>query len=566
MIDVGTRGVTSQSIVTGASLRQSAEWEALRRQIYARAMCFGKDLTFDFRLLLTDARSAATAGRLMWRLIEPFEPEVLVGPGFGAPPLLYSIAAAALEDGVALSILMVRDKRKDHNQKKWVEGFKQPAGTRAVIIDDFLDRGTAVPLVERALKADGHDLDVRAVATFYDTWAPLGSRQISTSRFPVVSLFKRHDIGLSRDCFDARPPLMKGSYPEFLRERLWWRLDLNEKLEQPLKCAPVIAAGAVFAADDRCRVWRHDALTGAIEWRYDSNADAQKGIVQLLQYAEGSLVFGCYDGTVTRLDAASGMVVWRWRYGSHVHATPMLDLLRNRLFINTELWSAESPYGHLYALDWSTGRTLWSYRHAYWPPGSPVFDADTSAVIATCNDQTIVCIDADSGEHRWRAPSKGLVRGKPCVAQKCVYVATENGWLQCLEIESGNEKWAVRYGKGAMHHFPLVSGSSILVLDGKWHLTAFDAASGAIRWLTRLRSPGNWCPVACGQYLVVLSTDGHLAVLDPAKERKVWEGAIKGRYRQPPAVSDGVFAAASNNAGLLAYRIDPFYTQETSIV
>ena len=41
--------------------------------------------------------------------------------------MLYGIAQAALDDGVNLPILMVRDKRKDHNQKKWVEGPRQPA-------------------------------------------------------------------------------------------------------------------------------------------------------------------------------------------------------------------------------------------------------------------------------------------------------------------------------------------------------------------------------------------------------------------------------------------------------
>ena len=108
-----------------------------------------------------------------------------------------------------------------------------------------MEKGSAVPLVESALKADGHDLNICAAAIFFDMWEPLGSRQISVSRFPVVSLFKRHDIGLSRDCFDAQPPLMKGTAPDFISEPKWWRFDFNPDKFNMVKSAPVIVDDAV---------------------------------------------------------------------------------------------------------------------------------------------------------------------------------------------------------------------------------------------------------------------------------------------------------------------------------
>jgi outer membrane protein assembly factor BamB len=259
-----------------------------------------------------------------------------------------------------------------------------------------------VPLVEEALKADKHDLDLRAVVLFFDMWEPLGSRQMSVGRYPITSLFKRHDIGLPRDCFDAKPPLMKGAYPEFIEQRLWWRFDLNKTTSYPHKCSPVIADGGVFVADDQSNVWRHNLYDGAVEWKYESLGRPLKGIVQLLQYAERSLVFGCYDGTVTRLDAGSGDIIWRWRQDSSVHATPALDLPNGRLFVNTEQWNQGAPFGHLQCLDWKSGKTIWTLAHKYWPPGTPEFNAQCKAVIATCNDQTILCVDADSGELRWK--------------------------------------------------------------------------------------------------------------------------------------------------------------------
>jgi outer membrane protein assembly factor BamB/orotate phosphoribosyltransferase len=547
------------------TLRQQPAWQSLRRDIIARALRFSDNPVFDFRLLLTDPCAARQAGAMLWQLIRPFRPQVLVGPGFGAAPLLFAIAGAALDENVHLKLLMVRDQRKSHNQKKWVEGRRQPDHSRAVMVDDFMEAGSALPLVEQALAADGHVLHLLAVALFFDMWQPLGSRQVSTGRLPVVSLYRRHDIGLSRDCFDARPPAMTGQYPAFIDQPLWWRYALNDRKSYPQKCASVIADGAVFVADDHSRVWRHDALCGDIQWRYDSLADPRKGIVQLLQHADGSLVFGCYDGTLVRLDAASGGIVWRWRLDSSIHATPELDLAHQRLYINTEQWNKGTPSGRLLALDWRTGKPVWGHAHRWWPPGSPAHAPQAHTVVATCNDHTVVAVNAGSGALRWRVSSPGLVRGKPAVHGDKVLLATEQGYLQCLDLHTGEERWRQRYGRGQMHQFPHVHGDTVITLDGRWHLVAFDLASGAIRWMSRLRSAGNWRPVACGAWLVVLSREGHLAVFDPEHEIKVWEGHTGMMSRQPPAIgqADGmpVLAVAGNAHGLQLYRIHPYYAR-----
>ena len=540
--------------------RGSPEWERLRRLIYKKAINLTDRIYYDFRVMLTDGETVAAAGRLMWRIIKPYAPEVLVGPGFGSMPLVYGVAQAALEEGVNLRILMVRDQRKTHNRKRWVEGERPAPGAAAVIIDDFMAAGSAIPLVDEALASEKIDLSIKALALFYDMWNPLGSRQLSVNRFPVAALYRRHDIGLSRDCFDAKPPTMKGDFPDFIsKDPLWVRYSLNEKGEAKRKSAPVIADGAVFAADDHARVWRHEIADGSITWRYDSLSDPRKGIVQLMQHVEGSLIFGCYDGTVTRLDAADGTVQWRRRCGSYIHATPWLDLPNRRLFVNTEQWNDGAPTGRLLAMDWDTGAIRWAQPHAYWAPCSPAYDAESDIVVAASNDKVTLGVSAADGALRWRFEAHGLVRGRPAIADGRVYLATESGRLHCLDAMTGELHWTRRTGKGEEHQFLSIVDGCVLVLEGSGHVIAFDQTTGEIRWMTRLRSRGNWGAVAYGRYQVLLSRDGHLAVLEPAKERKVWEGAIKGRFLQPPALKDGFLAAAGARLGLQLFKINPLY-------
>jgi outer membrane protein assembly factor BamB/orotate phosphoribosyltransferase len=559
-----------------AQIRNSTQWQTLHEAIFVHALGFESGPRFDFRRMFSDPALAQLAGAMLWRIARHFSPNALIGPGFGAAPLLYATAFSALKDGVVLPVLMVRDKRKAHNQKLWIEGIRQPCGTKAILIDDFMESGSALPLVERAMAADNHDLEIQAIGLFFDMWEPTGSRQIESSRFPVMALFTRHDVGLSRDCFDAKPPLMKGDYANFVESKpLWWHLRLNENLGYPLKCVPVVADNAVFVADDLSRVWRHSALTGDVHWCYESLAQPDKGIVQDLQYADGSVVFGCYDGTITRLNASNGEIIWRWKQDTSIHATPTLDLANNRLFINTEQWNSGEPYGNLIAMNWHTGRLMWQRPHAWWPPGTPAYCAKSDVVIASCNDQTICAVRAADGVLLWRRPTKGLVRGKPAIARTLVIAATERGELTAYDISTGEVSWSRRYGVGSMHQFPKIvqSGERTLVitLDANCHLVAFDIVNGDIRWMSRLRSAGTWWPIECGDYLAVLSHNGHLAVFNTALRLKVWEGSIGGIYKQPPAIglvaespnsSKLVLAAASNTDGLKVFEIHSDYLTE----
>jgi len=559
-------GVNTEPVLR--AVQGDPDWEMLRHEICNRGILLTDKLTFDLRELLTVGKYLQAAGRLMWQQIKPFQPELLIGPGFGAMSLLYSITLAALADGVNLSVLMVRDQRKQHRRKRWIEGAHYPGNTRAVLVDDFIGRGSGIDLVEEALAADKRVLNICAAAVFFDHWSMPGSRQLSVSKFPVVSLFKRHDIGLSRDCYDAQPPAMLGNAPPLVGSPLWWRFELNGHSAHPSKCAPVIADNAVFVADDRSRVWRLDGNTGETVWQYDSLGRPYKGIVQQLQHADGSLVFGCYDGTITRLNANDGEIVWRWRPDSHIHATPTLDLRGQRLFINTEQEGHGIPFGHLYALDWATGKVIWQYRQAYWPPCTAVYHERFNAVLACANDKSLICVDADTGTLRWQVRTRGLVRGKPGICGNTILVATESGHLQSFDIASGELLHSRRHGRGLRHQFLHTDESAAYVLDDMGHMSVFNVDDFRYLWVSKLRAAGVWTPLPLHQHLVVLSRQGQLAVLDKQRQIKLWEGKIGGHYQQPPAIGKingrPMMVAASNNSGLKAFLIHSFYDQPAS--
>lgn len=69
--------------------------QLLKTSIYKHVMKFNDQLSFDFRLLLTQTRLAQIAGQLLWAQIKSFDPQVLVAPGYGAMSLAYAITNLA---------------------------------------------------------------------------------------------------------------------------------------------------------------------------------------------------------------------------------------------------------------------------------------------------------------------------------------------------------------------------------------------------------------------------------------------------------------------------------------
>lgn len=548
---------------------RAAERAMLHKAILQYAVRLKGRPTYDFKELVTQSAFVRAAGKALWALVREFRPEVLIGPGFGGVPLLYATALAALDaDGVDLAIWMVRDQRKTYHRKRWIEGPRFDHVPRAVMLDDFMGQGTSLQLVDEALASDGMQADLCGIGLLFDYWSPLGSRQTSLTRCPVASVFKRHDFNLTRDCHDAAPPLMKGSAPPLVAQPRWWRFDFNGASALPSKSSPAIADGAVFAADDQRRMWRFNALTGEAAWHRDSLGDHPKGIVQCLQPVDGSVVYGCYDGTVTRLDQRTGQIVWRWRVDAYVHATPAVDLENGRLYVNTESVDSNGACGHLNALDWKTGRTIWRRRQAFWPPGSPFFDKASQLVVATCNDQSLIAVDAATGALRWRATTHGLVRGRPAVIGDVVLVANESTWLQAFDLHTGAELRRRQFGGGDVHQYTHAADGLVYTVDSTGHLSAFDIEDFRLVWINRLRSTGTWAPVALGRHLIMLSREGHLVVLDAKSGIKHWEGEIDGQYRQPPAVGvvDGVplLVCSSHRSGIGAHEIHPFYCEASS--
>lgn len=116
-------------------------------------------------------------------------------------------------------------------------------------------------------------------------------------------------------------------------------------------------------------------------------------------------------------------------------------------------------------------------------------------------DNSIYCVNSDSGKEIWRFFTSGPVRLAPTVVDGRVYVGSDDGFVYCLEAKNGKQIWTLRAGprderilaRGRMaSRWPVRTG--VLVDDGvayfgagvfpheTVYIYAVNAETGAINW------------------------------------------------------------------------------------
>lgn len=244
-----------------------------------------------------------------------------------------------------------------------------------------------------------------------------------------------------------------------------------------------------------------DRITGKLVWKFATKGnilgDRRYDFADYYQsspvVANGKVFFGAGDSRAYALDVVDGKLIWVYKTGAVLHATPAR--YRDRVFVG-------SFDGNIYALSQSSGELLWKFKtigHRYFPDGevqgAPVVSNDVVYVgardynlyaidamegsahwrktfpfgwamaltprdsviyVGTSDDRVFVALDGKSGKELWRTDVKFNIFG-PCVYSKSMgYVGTLMGKLFGINLKDGKIKWVYAtegYAKNHLKYF-----------------------------------------------------------------------------------------------------------------
>ncbi len=290
------------------------------------------------------------------------------------------------------------------------------------------------------------------------------------------------------------------------------------------------------------------------------------------------------DGTLVRVDPASGRVVWRASAGTRISAGPGAD--DRRVVVGTDkgevlafdtdgkaAWTAYvssevlappsvvegvvvvfSGDGHIYGLNAGDGRTRWVTART--PPALVIRNVaggvtSRGAIFAGTPGGHLLALDALTGAIGWDATvaiPKGAteleriadVTSLPYVDGRQVCAVAYQGRVACFDIERGTLNWS----RDLSSLTGLAGdGRSIYVTDDKGNVHALDRASGASIWkqdvLTERRVGG---PQMVGAYVGVVDVEGYLHLLAAGDGAYVGRIATDGR---PPTTQPSPLAGSA---------------------
>ena len=343
-------------------------------------------------------------------------------------------------------------------------------------------------------------------------------------------------------------------------------VNARERLAAP----PVVAGGRLFVVDPDATVHAFDAATGARVWQTRIGNDQRDG--QRSRFgggvsAEGDAVYATSGlGDVVALDAATGAVRWTVRPAGPLRGAPTIA------FGNIYVMSQDNQLFALRATDgnreWQEGGTI--------APGSVYGVAAPAAgqgtIIAGFSTGELYAYRYENGMNLWgdalartsitvSVSTLTDIDASPVIDRGRVFAIGQGGRMAGYELLTGQRLWEMNIAGVST---PWVAGDWIFVVTDDARLLAVARATGRIRWISQLprwrdeedrQGAIRWTgPLLAGGRLILVSSNGRMASVDPASGTIQSTTEISGASRLAPLVANNMLYVIDDSGRITAWR------------
>ncbi|HEX4697248.1 MAG TPA: PQQ-binding-like beta-propeller repeat protein [Candidatus Udaeobacter sp.] len=272
------------------------------------------------------------------------------------------------------------------------------------------------------------------------------------------------------------------------------------KTRGPVSATPAIANGTLYVGSYDGNFYALNLETGALKWKFATGGERRfeaKGLngwqpknqtiadpfdifLSSPVVVDGAVYFGSGDGNVYRLDANSGQLNWKFKTGDVVHASPAFA--DNTIFVGS--WDS-----YFYAVDAKSGKEKWRFHGGedaliHNQVGFQSSPAIVDGVVYTgCRDAQLYALDASTGKERWKFDNQlSWVITSPAVLSGKVYFATSDSSLYHVAEAATGKSLVKEDGRAYMFSSPAVANDTVFigVLNGTF--MARDATTGKVLW------------------------------------------------------------------------------------
>jgi outer membrane protein assembly factor BamB len=273
----------------------------------------------------------------------------------------------------------------------------------------------------------------------------------------------------------------------------------------------------------------------------------------------GMVYFGSDDqhvyGIQLSRDGKDCTLVWQVGMQSKVRNSPMVGVLDDVVFVQVNT-STDSSL--LYALDGSTGATLWTTKAGYNQAGADMitFANATLSIPSAYGHDVLTFVDPVTGNSTHTIGTPGYAPVSSASADGYLYLSDTFNRLSQINLSTGAY---IQYGQGTYVYRMAVgnnAGNITVYGTSGSSLIAIDTASGNILWsfatnATILSTP----TVDYAGTVYVGSNDGNVYAVAGQTGKLMWMFETQGSVESTPAIGgDGTLYIGSNDGNLYAIQ------------
>lgn len=335
--------------------------------------------------------------------------------------------------------------------------------------------------------------------------------------------------------------------------QLWAIQATNGADKNYLRLDPAVAGNRIFVDDYDGNVAAYNTETGQKLWHVRLGVDWTSGITAY----DNNIYLASDDGHVYALSQQDGSMVWESPVSTQVLATPT---------VVGGIVLVKSLDGALTALSAVTGQQMWRFTQSVpslilHASSRPVVAGDY--VVAGFANGNLAAVKKSSGRPLWARPI-ALAEGgtdiermvdidmSPVVVKGVVYVASYQGYIAALDLQSGRIIWR---HKISSYTGLTADASRIYISDAQSYLWGFDQSSGAVTWRqTKLKGRDLTAPAVMRSYLVVGDGYGYVHWLSKATGNFAARESVGDKVIVSPLVKGNRAYIYTEDGQLFAFR------------
>ncbi len=343
---------------------------------------------------------------------------------------------------------------------------------------------------------------------------------------------------------------------------LRWRV----RLDGPIQGTPAVTRTRVYAGTTRGTLYALDRATGAVMWEYDAGSS----IGSAPAIAGGLAIITTRDGRIHGVETAGGRRRWRsdpaaerpfpWGYESG-------DIYLSSPAVAGDAVYAGRPDGSVVRLDLASGKLRWATRTEGRIRSSPA--AAGGVVYVGSADGSIYALAAQSGSVLWRFDTFGrrlesknfgydrrTVQSSPAVDSATVYIGARDGFVYAIDRATGLERWRYDHKISWVNASAALGHGSVFTASSDGHfIQALDAATGREQWRVPTLGTAWPSPALVGETLYATEGPGVLYSIQARQGRLNWRYQAPARVFSSPVPADSTVYFGAEDGGLYAVAV-----------